>query len=254
MKAFVIEQPGRYRIEDRPRPVPGPGEVLVRVEGVGICGSDLELVAGTRDPHYCRYPVVPGHEWAGEIVELGEGVEELEIGQRVAVEGHNYCGRCRHCKRGETQLCETYNEFGFTLDGGYAWFVAARADLCHPFSRVSSAEAALTEPSACALHGVLRSGVGAGDTIVVVGAGAIGLLAVGLFSLYSPEKLIVVDRRDSQRFAALEMGATHYLIEGQDEVLEAVRDLSEGGGADVSFESAGHPDAVRSAVATTARG
>src|SRR5919199_3408876 len=241
MKAFVIEQPGRHQVEDRPRPVPRPGEVLVRVEGVGICGSDLELVAGTRDPDYCRYPIVPGHEWAGEVVELGEGVEELEIGQRVAVEGHNYCGRCRRCKRGETQLCETYNEFGFTLDGGYAWYVAARADLCHPFSSVSSAEAALTEPSACALHGVLRSGVWAGDTIVVVGAGTIGLLAVGLFSLYSPGELIVVDRRGSQRSAAFKMGATHYL--GGGDVLEAVGGLGGGRGGDVGLGTAGEPDA-----------
>src|ERR687886_2993036 len=247
MIAYRVEAPGRSGLVQCDRPAAGPGEVLVRVRAVGICGSDLEMVTGTRDPDYRRYPIVPGHEWAGEIVELGEGVEVLEIGQRAAVEGHNYCGRCRHCKRGETQLCETYNEFGFTLDGGYARFVAARADLCHPFSRVSSAEAALTEPSACALHGVLRSGVGAGDTIVVVGAGTIGLLAVGLFSLYNPERLIVIDRRDSQRSAALEMGATHYL--GGGDVLEAVRDLSGGRGADVSFEAAGPPDAVRTAIA-----
>jgi len=224
------------------------------VGAVGICGSDLEMVAGARDPDYRRYPVVLGHEWAGEIVELGEGVGQLEIGQGVAVEGHNYCGHCRQCKRGETQLCDTYTEFGFTLDGGYAEFVAARADLCHPYSQVSSGEAALSEPAACSLHGVLRSGVQAGDTVVVVGAGTIGLLAVGLFSLYSPEKLIVVDQRSSQRSIALARGATHYLVEGEDDVLKAVQDATQGRGADVSFEAAGHPNAVRTAIASTRRG
>jgi threonine dehydrogenase-like Zn-dependent dehydrogenase len=187
-------------------------------------------------------------------VELGEGVDQLRIGQYVAVEGHNYCGSCRQCKRGETQLCDTYSEFGFTLDGGYSEFVAARADLCHSYSRVSSAEAALSEPAACSLHGVLRSGVQAGDTVVVVGAGTIGLLAVGLFSLYSPEKLIVIDQRRSQKSTALAKGATHYLVEGEDDVIATVRDVTEGRGADVSLEAAGHPNAVRTAVAATARG
>ncbi|MDQ3910922.1 MAG: alcohol dehydrogenase catalytic domain-containing protein [Actinomycetota bacterium] len=229
------------------------GQVLVRVGAVGICGSDLEMIAGTRDPGYRSYPVVLGHEWAGEIVELGGGVGQLELGQYVAVEGHNYCGRCRQCKRGETQLCETYSEFGFTLDGGYAEFVAARGDLCHSFSRVSSVEAALAEPTACSLHGVLRSGVEPGDTVVVVGAGTIGLLAVGLFSLYSPENLIVIDRHGLQRSPALAMGATHYLIEGKDDVLETVQNVSGGRGADVSFEAGGHPSAVQTAVAATAR-
>ena len=254
MIAYRVESPGRSGLVQCDRPASGPGEVLVRVGAVGICGSDLEMVTGTRDPSYRRYPVVLGHEWAGEIVELGEGVSRLGLDQCVAVEGHNYCGRCRQCKRGETQLCETYSEFGFTLDGGYAEFVAARADLCHPFSRVSSAEAALSEPAACALHGVLRSGVQAGDTVVIVGAGTIGLLAVGLFSLYNPERLIVVDRRGTQRSAAVEMGATHYLVEGEDNALAALMDLSKGRGADVSFEAAGRPDAVRTAVAATMRG
>ena len=253
MIAYCVEAPGRSSLVRRERPRIGSGQVLVRVGAVGICGSDLEMLAGTRDPEYRRYPVVLGHEWAGEIVELGEGVGQLGLGQCVAVEGHNYCGRCRQCKRGETQLCNTYNEFGFTLDGGYAEFVAARADLCHSFSRVSSVEAALTEPTACSLHGVLRSGVQPGDTVVVVGAGTIGLIAVGLFSLYSPENLIVIDRHGFQRSTALTLGATHYLIEGEDDVLETVQNLTGGRGADVSFEAGGHPRAVQTAVAATAR-
>jgi L-iditol 2-dehydrogenase len=252
--AYCVESPGRSGLVNRKRPAVGLGQVLVRVGAVGICGSDLEMVAGTRDPAYRRYPIVLGHEWAGEIIELGEGVDQLELGQGVAVEGHNYCGRCRPCKRGETQLCETYSEFGFTLDGGYAELATARTDLCHPYSRVSTAEAALSEPTACSLHGVFRSGVQAGDTIVVVGAGTIGLLAVGLFSLYSPERLIVIDRGSAQRSAALAMGATHYLVEGEDDVIATVRDVTEGRGADVSLEAAGHPNAVRTAVAATARG
>jgi 2-desacetyl-2-hydroxyethyl bacteriochlorophyllide A dehydrogenase len=254
MIAYRVESPSQSGLVQLKRPMPDVDQVLVRVGAVGICGSDLEMVAGTRDPDYRCYPVVLGHEWAGEIVELDESMGQLELGQRVAVEGHNYCRRCRQCKRGDTQLCKTYSEFGFTLDGGYAEFVAARADLCHSFSRVSSAEAALSEPTACSLHGVLRSGVQAGDTIVVVGAGTIGLLAVGLFSLYSPEKLIVIDRRGPQRSVALGMGATHYLVEEEDHVLETVRDVTEGRGADVSFEAAGHPNAVQTAVAVTARG
>ena len=137
MRAFRVERPGDARLVDVPVPTPGPGEVLVRVEAVGICGSDLELIRGTRDAAFCRFPVVPGHEWSGVIADSAPDAPHLQVGTRVVVEGHHFCGACGPCLAGRTHLCARYDEYGFTRDGGYREFVAARVDLCHPLTRVS---------------------------------------------------------------------------------------------------------------------
>ncbi len=227
---------------------------MVRVEAVGICGSDLEMVSGSRDPAYCRYPVVLGHEWAGVVERVGPGAVGVSVGDRVAVEGHNYCGICGACKRGQTQLCETYEEFGFTVDGGYAELVTTRADLCHVICQASSREAAFAEPTSCALHGVRRSGLQAGNTALVVGAGTIGLLAAAIASLHSPEKLIVAHRRDDMRELAHRLGATHFVSQEDGPLPEQVAEITGGRGVDVSLEAAGSAEAVSDAVAATSRG
>ncbi len=193
MKAVVIQKPRDARYGDQPQPRPGEGQVLVRVASVGICMSDVELFDGTRPEAYAQYPVVPGHEWCGTIVEVGPGGRGLQVGQRVAVEGHNFCRTCFWCLRGETNLCATYNEFGFTLPGGYAEYVAARVDLAHAFGENLPFDAAvLTEPAACAGHGILRANVRPGDTVAVVGPGTIGLLGVAWARLFNPQHIIVV--------------------------------------------------------------
>ena len=129
MRAYRVERPGAAALVDAAVPTPGADEVLVRVEAVGICGSDLELIKGTRDAAFTRYPVVPGHEWAGVIVESSAHHAALPSGTRVVVEGHHFCTTCAQCRAGRTHLCISYDEYGFTRDGGYREYVAARADL-----------------------------------------------------------------------------------------------------------------------------
>ncbi len=115
MKALVVERPGAARLEDVPTPAPGPGEVLVRVGAAGICGSDVELLDGRRPEPYVRYPIVPGHEWAGVVEEAGAEVGELSPGDVVVAEGIRSCGRCARCRAGRTNLCAAeYAETGFT--------------------------------------------------------------------------------------------------------------------------------------------
>lgn len=248
-----MDAPGSAHLTDVPQPTPGPDDVLVRVEAVGICGSDLDMAAGTRAPAFCRLPVVLGHEFCGRIAAAGAAVSGERIGTRVAVEGHNYCGVCHSCLRGETQCCARYDEFGFTRNGGYAPFVVARADLCHPLARASAEVGALTEPTACALHAIERVAPTAQDDVVVVGGGPIGLLCVALARHAGARQVIVCDlRRDVARVAE-QMGATA-VVTGPVADISTSLDARFPDGASVVIEAAGHVDAQALAVRVLARG
>jgi threonine dehydrogenase-like Zn-dependent dehydrogenase len=253
MRAFRVERPGDARLVDVPVPRPGSGEVLVQVEAVGICGSDLELIRGTRDAAFCRFPVVPGHEWSGVIAESVPAAPHLPAGTRVVVEGHHFCGTCRPCLAGRTHLCARYDEYGFTRDGGYREFAAARVDLCHPLTRVTCERGALAEPTACALHAVERSDVDASDVVVVIGAGPIGLLAAACAAARRPSRLLVADVRDTTFDVARALGATDTVSAPAASLAQAVR-ACVGGGADVVIEAAGHPLAQVAAADVLARG
>lgn len=253
MRAFRVERPGVAGLVDQPLPLPAAGDVLVRVEAVGVCGSDLELLRGTRDPAFCRFPVVPGHEFAGEVVEASPDDPRLRPGTRVVVEGHHFCRYCTACRAGRTHLCAHYDEYGFTRDGGYREVVAARADLCHPLTRVDTARAALSEPTACALHAVERSDITPASRVVVIGAGPIGLLAAACAAARAPARLLVADVRDTTLDVARTLGATDTVCAPASALAGAIADLL-GGAPDVVIEAAGHPLAQGAAAEVLARG
>ena len=253
MRAFRVERPGEARLVDLEAPRPAAGEVVVRVDAVGICGSDLELVKGTRDAAFCRFPVVPGHEWAGTIVETSASRPDLPAGTCVVVEGHHYCGTCDACRAGRTHLCAHYDEYGFTRDGGYRELVAARADLCHATTRVDASLGALSEPTACALHAIERSDIRTADTVCVIGAGPIGLLAVACAAARRPARLVVADVRATTLAVARRLGATEVVCAPAADLPGAITDAL-GGAPVVVIEAAGHPQAQASAAAVVARG
>jgi len=254
LKAVVIHTPNRAFFKDEDQPRPSEGQVLVRVGAAGICMSDVEVWKGTRPPAYVKYPVIPGHEWCGTVEEVGPGVQGLRVGQRVAVEGHNFCGKCPWCQRGETNLCATYNEHGFTLPGGFAEYVVARADLAHPFSDALSFEAAaLAEPFACVVHGIRRTKVQAGDTVAVLGSGTLSLLSVACARLSQPARTVVVSRSRTNERIARQVGATDYLTIDEDPVAR-VRDLTGGRGADVVLEAVGNENALPLSLDLARRG
>lgn len=255
MRVLEVQAPGQFGLQERPEPTPGPGEVLLRPLAVGICGSDREIVLGTRPAPYVRYPIVPGHEWTAEVIALGPGAQQLAPGDYVAVEGLNSCRVCAACRQGRTNLCAYYDEFGFTRDGGLAEQVAARVDLLHPFRRTLAPEhAALTEPTACALHGVDAVTPQPGETVVVIGPGTIGLLGVALFALHHPGKLIVAGRSARNRELALALGATDFLTGSPEQIKSAVQALTGGSGADVVYEAAGNAGGVPLALSLARRG
>lgn len=256
MKAFVIDGPHQTHLAELAKPTPGPGEVLVRSRAVGICGSDVELYHGTRPEGFYHYPLVPGHEWSGEIASLGEGVRGLAPGDRVVVEGFLSCGTCQNCRTGLTNLCETgYDEIGFTRPGGLAEFVVVPARQVHTLPADASFEqAALLEPTAVVAQAFLRASPRAAQTVVVIGDGTIGLLAVQLARLFSPAELILVGSHDERLDLGRRLGASHIINSKRDDPEQCIHAMTQGRGADLVFEGGSRPEGVDLALRLARRG
>jgi L-iditol 2-dehydrogenase len=252
MRALLVSEPGTYAVQEVPDPVPGPGEVLVEVAAAGICGSDLELLDGRRPAAYVRYPVVPGHEWAGRVARLGPGVTGLRPGDPVVAEGLRTCGVCPRCAEGRTNLCSApYAETGFTHPGALADGVVVPATLVHRLPADRPVEdAALLEPAACVAQGLLEAGVPRpGSRVAVVGDGPLGLLAVLLLRTTSPTELVLVGRRPGRRRRGHEGGATGVVDAADRERLAALA-----GRFDLAVEATNKPEGAASALALLRRG
>jgi 2-desacetyl-2-hydroxyethyl bacteriochlorophyllide A dehydrogenase len=207
MRAAIVDRPGEIRVGDVPDPKPGERQVVVKVGACGICGTDLHIADGHFPP--TPYPIVPGHEFAGEIVELGADVPpEWKVGDRVAVDPSLYCGYCTPCRSGHGNLCANWNATGDTVDGAFAEYVAVPADTCHRMpDSMTWEQGAIVEPVSCAVHGVRRIGVEAGERFLVVGAGTMGLIMQQLLQRSGAE-VTVVDRNASRLPRATRLGAT----------------------------------------------
>jgi (R,R)-butanediol dehydrogenase/meso-butanediol dehydrogenase/diacetyl reductase len=227
--------------ETLPDPTPDAGQVVVKVGRCGICGSDLHM---TEDPAYgCKHGDVLGHEFAGEVVGLGSKVDGLKTGDLVSVIPLMSCGRCESCRKGEVQWCEQFGLQG----GGYAEYALTRPNQCVKLPPdVSIADGAIIEPLAVALHGVNLSGLKAGDKVLVLGAGPIGLAVAFWARRMGAAKVAVQDIADFQEQRALDMGADVFVVDPADPVGSAERGL--GGKADIVFECVGLPGLIAQAV------
>jgi 2-desacetyl-2-hydroxyethyl bacteriochlorophyllide A dehydrogenase len=242
-RALVIASPGSIGLVEVPELVPGPGEIVARPAYTGMCGTDLELLAGVVDPAYVRYPLVLGHEWSGVIEAVGPGVTGLEPGQRVIAEGVIPDRVCPECVRGNTNLCAVYDEIGFTRPGAAADQLLVPAQVVHVLGpSVSLLEAALTEPAAVAWRAIRRVEPVPGERVAVVGDGTVALITAHLLGLYSPGELIVCGRRPAQAELAAELGATAFSVGDP------------GGRFDLVVEAAGTADAVERAFGLARRG
>ena len=242
VRSLVVQRPGAIDLVERADPVAGPGEIVVRPVVVGLCGTDLEIIDGRVNPALVRYPVALGHEWTGVTV---SGDEAVPAGTPVVVEGIVPCRRCEHCVAGATNLCERYDELGFTRDGAASDRIVVRADLVHALGpQVDPADAALVEPAAVVYRALRRAEPHPGCRALVVGDGTIALLVVHLLGLWSPAEVVVLGLRTEQSHLAKAAGATRS---------ETDRSMA-GAGYDLVVEAAGSPDAVVTAVAAARRG
>ncbi len=244
MKAAVHYGPGDLRIEERPTPVATGDSVLLRVEACGICGTDRHIHHGE---FATTPPVIIGHEYAGTVVEVGPDVEGIAPGDRVALDPNMPCGVCRPCRRGKIHLCENLSAIGVDVDGGFAEYSVAPAAQCYLLPEsVTSLEGALTEPLACCLRGIDRAGIVPGDTVAVIGGGAIGQILAQLSRLAGASRVILSDPIAARREMARASGIDAVINPADPESL-AASGLAEDG-ADVVIEAVGSAATTSQAI------
>lgn len=206
MKALVIERPHEAVVKQVPYPKPGPGEVTIKVDSVGICGTDVHIFEGD---FISAYPIIPGHEFSGTVHELGEGVSGWTIGEPVSADPSLFCGRCRFCLTGRGNHCENWGALGNTTSGSMAEYVTVPAkNLVRIGGGLSLAEAAFIEPLACVVYGMNRLQVKAGDRVLLFGAGSMGQQLVQAFARSGASELVVVDVSEPKLELACRYGAT----------------------------------------------
>jgi 2-desacetyl-2-hydroxyethyl bacteriochlorophyllide A dehydrogenase len=242
MKAVVIERPNQVFFRDVDGPAVGPEDVLIKSRQAGVCRTDIEVMTGAfTDPRWVHYPVIPGHEWAGTVVEVGASVEHVRVGARVVCEGLIPCHRCRRCRRGQTHWCERVEALGFTRPGGYAELVAAPARVVHELpDHVSFDAGVLIEPASVVLQALEKVRPEPGEVVGVIGVGTLGSLAIALLALYSPSTIVAYGVREEELELATELGA--------DDIQLAIGERSVDAELDLVLETAGHPSAIELAT------
>lgn len=207
MRAAIWDEPGALRIGELPDPEPGAGEVVVRVAACGMCGTDLHIAAGEFPP--TPYPIVPGHEFAGEVVAVGPGAEGVREGDRVAVDPSLFCGHCEFCRIQRGNLCRNWGAIGDTVDGAFAELVRVPARNAYRLpEEISLRAGALVEPISCAVHGLRRLAPAPGTTFLITGAGTMGLILCQLALRDGAARVAVVDRNEDRLRVAAGLGAS----------------------------------------------
>jgi L-iditol 2-dehydrogenase len=272
MKAWVLDGPEQLRLTEKPVPQPGPAEVLVRIDAVSICGTDVEIITHGLPAIVQGGPpfnknFTPGHEYMGTIVKLGAGVDEYNIGDRVAVEIHAGCGRCERCRQGMYTSCLNYGQNyeghnkghranGFTTDGGFAQYAVNHINtLVHVSDAMSDEEATLIVTAGTAMYGLdVLGGLIAGESLVVTGPGPIGLMGVAVGKALGAEPVILTGTRDSRLNLGLKLGADHVVNIRKENAVEAVKRITGGRGVNYVLECSGAADALNEAMDMTQRG
>ena len=246
MKAAQLHGVGDLRVEEIDQPsISSDDEVLIRIHACGICPSDLRAYTGVREP-YGTLPYTPGHEWAGEVVAIGDGVEGFDIGDRVAASWRVVCGKCHYCIRDMYNYCENL-QYG-RVRGGFAEYgVAPGESLLKIPDGVSYQEASFCEPLACCMNGSLHTGIGFGDNVVIIGAGPIGLMHLQL-AKRAGARVIVSELKPERLEKAEELGADALIHADQGDPVELAMELTGGYGADAVIVAVGAPRALQQAL------
>ena len=244
MKAAIFYGGNDIRLEDRPRPEPGPGEVLFKVLSAGVCGSDLHLYRG-QSPYGAREPHQRGHELAGEVVALGDGVTGLSIGQRIGIEAEHLlgCGTCRYCLRGEPHLCPArgYRHGERQESHGFSEYDSCVATNCHPLpEHVSLDAAAILDCYACGVHALNRVRLTPTDTVAIFGTGAIGMTLGQVAKAYGVGRVIMIGTRHQPLEIAKDAGAADVgIVHAPHSPVDTVLEMTDGEGVEAVFETVG---------------
>lgn len=272
MKAWVLGSPGEISLEDKPIPVPDKAEVLVRIDAVAICATDLEIIyhgppAQIQGGEPFNKNFTPGHEYMGTVVALGPGVDEYIIGERVTVEIHAGCGQCKRCRQGMYTSCHNYGKNygdvdkghranGFTTDGGFAEYAVNNVNtLVHVADTMSDEEATLVVTAGTAMYGLTElGGLVAGESVVVTGPGPIGLMGAAVAKALGAQPVILTGTRDNRLEIGKQLGADHVINVRNEDVVSKVRKLTGGKGVDYVVECAGAKNGVNEAAQMLNRG
>ncbi|HOI22873.1 MAG: alcohol dehydrogenase catalytic domain-containing protein [Spirochaetia bacterium] len=263
MRAAVLHDWNDIRIEQRPVPAPGPGEVLIKIESCSICGGDVKIVTRGMIKQPPMGTFIIGHEYAGTIVELGEAVDEFVLGDRVTVEVHKGCGRCRNCIDGKYTACLNYGNLakghranGFTTNGGFAEYAVNHVNTISKIpDNISFDEATIITTAGTALFGIEHTGgFVAGDSVAVVGPGAIGLMAVQCAKALGAGKVILTGTRDERLNLGKKLGADVVINLNKEDPIAAVKRETGGYGADLVLLTAGNSASLQQAIRVVRKG
>src|SRR5580692_2020349 len=268
MKAWVLGGPDELFLRDKPTPVPARAEVLVRIDAVAICATDLEIIhSGSPASIQGGLPFnknfTPGHEYMGTVAALGPNVDEFTIGERVSVEIHAGCGQCKRCRQGMYTSCLNYGNAakghranGFTTDGGFAEYAINHINtLALVPDTMSDAEATLVVTAGTSMYGLTElGGLVAGESVVVIGPGPIGLLAVAVAKALGASPVILTGTRNRRLAIGKELGADRVINIADENAVEIARQLTGGIGADYVVECAGTEATVNQAIHMASRG
>ncbi|MBR1190435.1 zinc-binding dehydrogenase [Bradyrhizobium sp. AUGA SZCCT0160] len=268
MKAWVLGDPDQLALREKPVPVPARAEVLVRIDAVAICATDLEIIhtgspASIQGGLPFNKNFTPGHEYMGTVAALGPDVDEFEIGERVSVEIHAGCGQCKRCRQGMYTSCLNYGKpekghraNGFTTDGGFAEYAVNHINtLARVPDTMSDAEATLVVTAGTSMYGLTElGGLVAGESVVVIGPGPIGLLAVAVAKALGASPVILTGTRNRRLAIGKELGADRVININDEDAVEIVKQLTGGIGADYVVECAGNETTINQAIHMTNRG
>ncbi len=238
MRAVVVEGQHLWRVAEVPEPKPKEDEIVIAVKACGVCGTDLHIFDGDFP---ATFPLIPGHEFAGEVVEVGKGVRSVKVGEFVAVHPNKPCRLCDFCREGNEHLCENLQAYGVHIPGGFAQFVAVKETNVHRADGLSPIQAAWAEPLSCCLHGLSKVSVKSGEKALVLGCGPIGLLFVQLLLIHGASEVVAVDVSERRLEAAKRFGASLALL--PDELDKNSNEIAPRG-FPLVVEASGNPKAV----------
>lgn len=259
MKAAVLRAPKVLQLSDIATPEAAPGELVLRVRAAMVCGTDLRILTG-RKTKGVRFPSVIGHEFAGEVVQVGDGVSQFKTGDRVCMDPVIPCRACAYCKTGRENVCLHRQAMGYEFDGAFAEYIRIPAialtagNVFMMPAQMSFESAALAEPLACCINGQRNAGVQVGDTVVILGAGPIGLMHAALARLSGARQVIVSEPNAARRQAAADRGVQHVCDPGAESVMEFVKARTDGLGADVVILAIGVPQLANEALQLVRKG